>query len=68
MLDERAKILPVSPGKIGFVDRIGEEDQKLKWIFETDGHFAYGIFYSKDPGEVDISKMICVYPRFNVCF
>uniref|UniRef100_A0AC34QEN0 CRAL-TRIO domain-containing protein n=1 Tax=Panagrolaimus sp. JU765 TaxID=591449 RepID=A0AC34QEN0_9BILA len=65
MLDERAKVLPVSAGKVGFVERIGEEGQKLKWVFEADGHFAYGIYYCKDPGEVDITKMICVYPRFN---
>ena len=42
------------------------QGQKLKWTFETDGHFAYGIYFSKDPGEFDIDKMECVYPRFNV--
>uniref|UniRef100_A0A915DH27 CRAL-TRIO domain-containing protein n=1 Tax=Ditylenchus dipsaci TaxID=166011 RepID=A0A915DH27_9BILA len=44
---------------------LSEKGQKLSWIFETDGHFAYGIFYSKDPKEADISKMKPIYPRFN---
>uniref|UniRef100_A0AC34FPH0 CRAL-TRIO domain-containing protein n=1 Tax=Panagrolaimus sp. ES5 TaxID=591445 RepID=A0AC34FPH0_9BILA len=65
MLDERAKTLAVAASKTGFVERIGNEGQKLKWTFETDGHFAYGIYFSKDPGEFDTNKMECVYPRFN---
>ena len=65
-MDERAKTLVVSAAKVGFIDRIGEAKQKLKWTFETDGHFAYGIYYCKDPGEIDVNKMECVYPRFNV--
>lgn len=53
-------------GRVGFIEVQAERGKRLSWTFQTDGHFAYGVFYATDPTTEDISKMRAVYPRFNV--
>lgn len=62
-----AQQLEISPGRIGFITIQADKGQKLFWNIQTDGHFAYAVFYSPDSNSEDISKMKSVYPRFNVC-
>lgn len=62
-----AQQLEVPAGRVGFINIQAEEGQRLSWKIQTDGHFAYAVFYSADPNSEDISQMTPVYPRFNVC-
>lgn len=63
-----AQKMEVSSGRVGFINIQAEKGQKLSWNFQTDGHFAYAVFYSSDPDCEDILKMKSVYPRFNVIY
>lgn len=61
-----AKQFEVLAGKEGFISVQAEKGKKLSWTFQTDGHFAYAVFFSPDSNSEDITTMKPVYPRFNV--
>ncbi|KAI6186870.1 CRAL-TRIO domain-containing protein [Aphelenchoides besseyi] len=62
-----ARQLDVAAGKTGCVSVKAEKGQRLSWIFQTDGHFAYAVYLTAaDNSDVeDVSQMTAVYPRFN---
>uniref|UniRef100_A0A914DYN7 CRAL-TRIO domain-containing protein n=1 Tax=Acrobeloides nanus TaxID=290746 RepID=A0A914DYN7_9BILA len=65
LLDDSSDLLSVPARKVGFIERDAVQGNTLRWIFETDGHFAYAIFFTEKSDEIDVSKMVQVYPRFN---
>uniref|UniRef100_A0A1I7YJ00 CRAL-TRIO domain-containing protein n=1 Tax=Steinernema glaseri TaxID=37863 RepID=A0A1I7YJ00_9BILA len=64
-IDEKATLLNVSAGKTGIYKIQAEKGQRLSWSFSTDGHFGYGVYFSKDENESDRQKMTPVYPVFT---
>uniref|UniRef100_A0A0N4Z4I6 CRAL-TRIO domain-containing protein n=1 Tax=Parastrongyloides trichosuri TaxID=131310 RepID=A0A0N4Z4I6_PARTI len=62
---DKVQLFSVPAGKAKAFTVKAKKNQKISWLIETDGHFAYAVYCTEDENEKDFNKMNSAYPRFN---